>query len=70
VITQHNQNDTLRPTSRMLRAVCLNCHGPAFAIDALADRELARRNFTGKPSRHVESLDMIDTKLRTTGKTP
>lgn len=70
VITQHNQNDTLRPTSRMLGTVCLNCHGPAFAIDALADRELARRNFTGKPSRHVESLDMIDAKLRTTRTAP
>jgi hypothetical protein len=69
VITQHNQSETLRPSSRMLGAVCLSCHGLAFAIDALADKELARRNYAGQPSRHVESIDMVDAKLRAGPKT-
>ena len=26
-------------------------------LDALADEELVRRNFLGKPNRHIESID-------------
>lgn len=58
MVVQHNQNDTLRPNSKMLRPVCQSCHGLGFAIDALADRELIGSNFKGKPVRHVESIDM------------
>jgi len=64
VLAQHNQNDNLRPVSKMLRTVCLSCHGLAFSIDALADRELTRRNYKGRPSRHVESMDMVEAKRR------
>jgi hypothetical protein len=41
----------------MLRPVCQQCHGLPFAIDALADRALIGRNFTGKPAVHNESSD-------------
>ncbi|RAI03619.1 NrfA- nitrite reduction protein [Acuticoccus sediminis] len=53
----HNQNATLRPNEKMIRPVCLNCHGLSFAIDALADPELVERNFNGRPSAHVPSID-------------
>lgn len=55
---QHNQNDTLQPNEKMIRPVCLSCHGLGFSIDALADRALIDKNFLGQPSRHVESIDM------------
>jgi hypothetical protein len=55
---QHNQNDTLRPNEKMLRPVCMECHGLGFAIDALADGELIRRNFDRAPSAHIRSIDM------------
>ena len=55
---QHNQNLNLRPNEKMIRTVCLNCHGLAFSIDALADAALVRTNFIGQPSLHVESIDM------------
>jgi hypothetical protein len=42
----------------MIRDVCLSCHGLAFSIDALADRLLIESNFQGRPSRHIESIDM------------
>jgi hypothetical protein len=61
---EHNQNDTLRPNEKMIRPVCLNCHGLAFAIDALADPRLIRNNFAGRPRRHVPSLDMAEARLR------
>ena len=53
VLAEHNQNDNLRPVSKMLRSVCLHCHGLTFSVDALADRARARKNDTGRPSRHV-----------------
>ncbi len=59
IVVQHNQNDNLRPNEKMLRDVCMNCHSLAFSLDALADRELIRRNFRGQPARHVESVDMV-----------
>jgi len=58
VLVQHNQNLNLRPNEKMIRTVCLNCHGLEFSLDALADTALVRSNFTGQPSRHIESMDM------------
>jgi hypothetical protein len=64
VTVQHNQNDNLRPSDKMLRSVCMSCHGLAFSMDALSDADLVRRNFDGKPQAHVASLEMA--KKRTT----
>jgi hypothetical protein len=55
---QHNQSANLRPNEKMLRDVCLRCHGLRFALDALADPALVRANFDGQPNIHVESIDM------------
>lgn len=55
---QHNQSANLRPNEKMIRSVCMDCHGLGFAIDALADPALIRRNFTGQPAVHIESIDM------------
>jgi hypothetical protein len=54
---EHNQSANLKPNEKMLRPVCQQCHGLPFAIDALADRNLIDRNFTGKPAIHNESCD-------------
>jgi hypothetical protein len=59
VLVQHNQNHNLRPNEKMIRSVCIDCHGVEFSIDALADAALVRTNFTGRPSRHVESIDLV-----------
>ena len=57
-IIQHNQNHNLRPNEKMIRSVCLDCHSLGFSIDALADETLINNNFTGRPSKHIESIDM------------
>ena len=57
IVVDHNQNDTLRPNEKMIRPVCLHCHGLGFAIDALADDELVRLNFRGRPTARVESIE-------------
>jgi hypothetical protein len=58
VRVQHNQNANLRPNEKMIRTVCLSCHGLEFSLDALADRGLIENNFANAPSRHVDSIDM------------
>jgi len=58
VRVQHNQNHNLRPNEKMLRGVCLHCHGLGFAIDALADGALIQNNFNGRPAAHIESIDL------------
>jgi formate-dependent nitrite reductase cytochrome c552 subunit len=55
---QHNQNANLRPNEKMIRSVCMNCHGLAFSLDALADVALVKTNFIGRPANHVESIDL------------
>lgn len=58
IAVEHNQNATLRPNEKMIRPVCMNCHGLEFAIDALADQDLIRNNFNGSPGNHIRSIDM------------
>jgi hypothetical protein len=54
---EHDQNDNLRPREKMIRSVCLDCHGLAFAIDALADPSAIGSNFASPPAQHVPSID-------------
>lgn len=58
ILVQHNQNDNLRPNEKMVRTVCLNCHGLQFSLDALADRKLVADNFRGVPKQQIESIRM------------
>lgn len=53
----HNQNDNLRPNEKMIRPVCMQCHGLGFSIDALADPLLIENNFNGQPSEHIPSIE-------------
>jgi formate-dependent nitrite reductase cytochrome c552 subunit len=63
-LVEHNQSDNLRPNEKMIRPVCMSCHGLGFAIDALADAPLVRRNFSGKPGVHIRSLDMVARRVK------
>jgi len=56
--TQHNQNDNLRPNEKMIRTVCLDCHGAQFVLNALADPALIHSNFNGQPSVSIDSIEM------------
>jgi hypothetical protein len=58
VRVQHNQNANLRPNEKMIREVCMHCHGLGFSIDALADPKLVEANFRGSPARHIQSIEM------------
>ncbi|MEM7138474.1 MAG: cytochrome c3 family protein [Myxococcota bacterium] len=60
---QHNQNANLRPNEKMIRSVCVSCHGVGFSIDALADPALVLRNFDAAPGVRVESITMATGRL-------
>ena len=64
MLVQHNQNDNLRPSEKMIRPVCMSCHGLGFSIDALADGRLVQDNFLGQPRTHVRSVDMVAQRMR------
>ncbi|MEM6278394.1 MAG: cytochrome c3 family protein [Verrucomicrobiota bacterium] len=59
LVVQHNQNSNLRPNEKMYRAVCMDCHGLPFTMDALSDEDLILKNFVGLPQNHVESTDWV-----------
>ena len=35
-----------------------------FSLDALVDAELVRNNFSERPSKHIESLDLAEKRLK------
>lgn len=64
VHVEHNQSMNLHPNEKMVRGICMQCHGLGFSLDALADGALVRRNFDGKPAVHVKSIDMAEERVR------
>jgi hypothetical protein len=67
---QHNQNHNLRPSEKMVRDVCLRCHGLGFSLDSLADEQLVERNFTGRPTVAVQSLVLAARRADTSAGSP
>ncbi|MAT92039.1 MAG: NrfA- nitrite reduction protein [Halioglobus sp.] len=67
---QHNQSANLQPNEKMIRPVCLQCHGLGFAIDALADEALIRANFNAPPAVHIRSIDLARQRLDADADTP
>ena len=61
VKVSHNQNANLRPREKMVRSVCLECHGLQFSLDALADPALKENCYSTLPAARVESLEMTRT---------
>lgn len=67
----HNQNQNLRPNTKMARDVCMNCHGLEFSLNSLADPDLLLNNYSGQPTRRIDSMEMVRKRLRgETGQTP
>ncbi len=63
VIVQHNQNDNLRPNEKMIRSVCMDCHGVEFSLQALADPSMADACYEGPPAADLETMEMIRTRM-------
>jgi hypothetical protein len=57
-VVDHNQSATFSPNSKMIRPVCLTCHGLGYSIDALADAALITNNFVEPPRTTVQTMAM------------
>jgi hypothetical protein len=57
-IVDHNQSANLSPNTKMIRSSCQHCHGLEFTLDALADESLIKNNFSGKPGKHIQTMDL------------
>jgi len=58
VLVQHNQNHNLRPSQKMVKEVCINCHSLAFSIDVLADKQQIINNFSSSSRHHIPMMEM------------
>jgi hypothetical protein len=63
IYVEHNQTLNLKPNSKMLRPVCMNCHGLEYATAALADKRLIARNFSGDFIEEHPSFDMVRVRI-------
>ncbi|NEO32595.1 MAG: cytochrome c3 family protein [Symploca sp. SIO3C6] len=55
----HNNTFTLKPRDRMVKDVCMNCHGLEFSYNSIFDDELVKANFNRPPTQDLETLKMI-----------
>ncbi|NEO84271.1 MAG: hypothetical protein F6J87_08460 [Spirulina sp. SIO3F2] len=59
VFVNHNNTYTLLPRDRMVKDVCLNCHGLEHAYNSIFDDELVEANFDQPPNQKLETFDLI-----------
>ncbi len=63
-LVQHNQNDNLRPNEKMIRSVCLGCHGLGFVIDSLASKDLMEKNYSSPPENRISTLELVRERVK------
>lgn len=59
VVVNHNNTYTLLPRDRMVKEVCMNCHGMEYAYNSIFDDDLVTSNFARPPTQKLQTLDMI-----------
>jgi predicted CXXCH cytochrome family protein len=55
----HNVSELMRPSDKMARRVCVQCHGLEYALTALADADTAALNFFRPPSQSLQTFDYV-----------
>jgi len=59
VFVNHNNTYTLLPRDRMVKEVCMNCHGMEYSYNSIFDDELVEANFDRRPKLHLETMEMV-----------
>ena len=59
VAVNHNNTYTLLPRDRMVKEVCMNCHGMEFAYNSIFDDDLVESNFARPPTLSLDTLKMV-----------
>lgn len=59
VMVNHNNTYNLLPRDRMVKEVCLNCHGLEHAYNSIFDDEIVEINFARMPTQKMETFDLV-----------
>ena len=59
IYVNHNNTYNLLPRDRMVKDVCINCHGMEYAYNSIFDDELVTENFARPPTLKLETFDLI-----------
>lgn len=59
VVVNHNNTYTLKPRDRMVKDVCMACHGMEYSYNSIFDDELVETNFDRPPQLNLQTLDMV-----------
>lgn len=59
IVVNHNNTYNLLPRDRMVKEVCMNCHGVEHAYNSIFDDELVETNFARPPNLKLETFDLV-----------
>ncbi|MBP0026905.1 cytochrome c3 family protein [Roseofilum sp. Guam] len=59
VFVNHNNTYTLLPRDRMVKDVCMNCHGLEYSYNSIFDDELIEGNFHHRPQQDLDTLKLV-----------
>lgn len=59
VLVNHNNTYTLKPRDRMVKEVCMNCHGVEHAYNSIFDDELVEANFARPPNQEMRTFELV-----------
>ncbi|MEL7315951.1 MAG: hypothetical protein AAFN08_13560, partial [Cyanobacteria bacterium J06559_3] len=58
-LVNHNNTYTLLPRDRMVKEVCMNCHGVEYSYNSIFDDDLVEANFDKSPSLSLDTFDLV-----------
>ena len=59
VLVNHNNTYTLKPRDRMVKEVCMNCHGLEHSYNSIFDDELVEANFARPPTQTMQTFQLV-----------
>ena len=59
ILVNHNNTYTLKPRDRMVKEVCMNCHGLEHAYNSIFDDELVEANFARPPTQKLPTFQLV-----------
>ena len=59
ILVNHNNTYNLKPRDRMVKEVCMNCHGIEYSYNSIFDDELVEADFDKPPTMEHESFELM-----------
>ena len=59
ILVNHNNTYVLKPRDRMVKDVCMNCHGVEHAYNSIFDDNLVETNFAQPPTLKMQTFQLV-----------